>query len=361
MYGPTRFFDNNLITASNVTVDSVRGGTITGSIKSGSGSALMYTSGDYTGDNRRTYLCQIDSIAGGAEVGQATFKWRSSDTAVDTWEATGVTTSLTAITLEDGIDVLWVNGTGADFVVNDQFSFWVIPTYGIANTLDYFDRGKVYLSDASDVVINITIDLGSAQTITAVALGDHNLTDSATITVKGNTADSWGAPAYSQSVTLADIATLYLSESYRYWRFTVDDSGTPNPDDYIQVGILYLGDYLQLAQNSDWGSSQNLSGNTLEQTSPYGIAQMNALSWQDLYTLNYTLIDNDDVDDLRAMLKSLFDFETSIAKGLILHLFSDETDEIVVGWIVPELSRAYDFIDLNSFSLSIQESPLVSV
>lgn len=359
MYGPIRFLHNNLITVDNIVASAVRGGVISGSVKVGTGSALMYTSGTYTGTNRRSYLCQIDSISAGAEVGQATFKWRSSDTASGTWEATGVTTSATAVTLEDGIDVLWVSGTGADFAVNDQFSFWTIPSYGALNVVNFLDRGSVFLGPDATTSIDFTVNLGSAQQITVFGLGDHNLTGSATITLKANTSDSWGAPPYSQAVTLADIATLYLDETYQYWRGSISDA--TNPDTYIQVGLMHLGTYLEPDHQADWGSTQALNGNVNISQNPYGITHNEALSWQDSYVLNWNLLDNAGVTELRDMLKTLYPYTTGAVEGLFVHFFSDETDEIADVKIIPELSRSYDWIDLNSFTLTCEEVPLVNV
>ena len=41
---------------------------------------------------------------------------------------------------------------------------------------------------------NIIIDLGSAKQITAVILGNTNITSSGTVTIEGNTVDSWTSP-----------------------------------------------------------------------------------------------------------------------------------------------------------------------
>jgi len=93
------------------------------------------------------------------------------------------------------------------------------------------------------------VDLGSATSITAFGIFNHNFTSAATVTLQANATDSWGGPSYSQALTIAtdsDSVVLprlvfFLSESYRWWRITVADAA--NPDGYIQVGRFAGGAY----------------------------------------------------------------------------------------------------------------------
>jgi hypothetical protein len=74
--GKARFLYNNLITSESIiTISSLRSGVVTSALKSGTGSAILNPSGNYSGGVDLEYIVEIDSIAGGAEVGQATFKW----------------------------------------------------------------------------------------------------------------------------------------------------------------------------------------------------------------------------------------------------------------------------------------------
>ncbi|MCJ7561837.1 MAG: hypothetical protein MUO84_02360, partial [Thermoplasmata archaeon] len=77
-----------------------------------------------------------------------------------------------------------------------------------------------------------------------------------TVTLEGNATDSWGAPTYTSTfATIADPLVLYLSQTFRYFRITFADAA--NPDGVIQIGNLYLGNYLQLTQvNAEWGSAE---------------------------------------------------------------------------------------------------------
>ena len=117
--------------------------------------------------------------------------------------------------------------------------------YPIENITDY-QLAKTYRS--TDVSSEwIKIDAGSGNTITAtcIAILGHNLTSGATIHIQANATDSWTSPTIDYTVTYnSDIMTRYFtSASYRYWRFTFADSG--NSDGYIEIGRLFLGEYLQ--------------------------------------------------------------------------------------------------------------------
>ncbi len=98
----------------------------------------------------------------------------------------------------------------------------------------------------------IIFDLGSAQAIDTLAVLGHNLQGSATVIVEAHTSDSWGTPALSAiSLTYNTGAILrYLSapETYRYWRYTLDDP--TNTDGYVEAGILWLGTFLALNPSS---------------------------------------------------------------------------------------------------------------
>lgn len=91
----------------------------------------------------------------------------------------------------------------------------------------------------------IDIDLGSAKAVSSIGI-IGNLTASATITIKGNTTESWASPAISESVIAYDrnLIEYFTEASYRYWRLEIADSS--NPDGYIEIGRVFIGTYAQL-------------------------------------------------------------------------------------------------------------------
>ena len=95
----------------------------------------------------------------------------------------------------------------------------------------------------------VTADFGSALTVLAGIVINHNLGASGTITQQGHTVDSaagWAAPDVSD--VLAGDATIRIvfraSASKRYWRLLINDVST-NALGYSEVGIWFAGPYTQ--------------------------------------------------------------------------------------------------------------------
>ncbi len=89
--------------------------------KTGSGSAVLVLQGDYTRQEQRTFVVQIESTGA---VGEATFKW-SKDGGV-TWEAGGLLSGDREhpVDLWAGLAVYWEGGAGTDLVAGDYWTFW---------------------------------------------------------------------------------------------------------------------------------------------------------------------------------------------------------------------------------------------
>lgn len=99
-------------------------------------------------------------------------------------------------------------------------------------------------------------DLGSAQPVTGCAIFSHTLlnTDS-NIKIQGHTADSWGAPSFSQTLTWVSgtIFATFASQNFRYWRliFTKAAAGVTR-----DVGRLWIGTYYAPTDVPDWSGVQ---------------------------------------------------------------------------------------------------------
>jgi hypothetical protein len=154
--GRARFMYDNFITdESMISVTSPTTGIVTSALKDGTGSAVITTSGDYSGSQDLEYVIEIDSVAGGAEVGSATFKW--SDDGGSTWDATGVTTSATDITLNNGVNVKWTAGSGDDFVVGDKWYFKGINRFNAGKMVD-LNRDSRYRSSGTSTAIVVDLN-----------------------------------------------------------------------------------------------------------------------------------------------------------------------------------------------------------
>jgi hypothetical protein len=96
----------------------------------------------------------------------------------------------------------------------------------------------------------ITLDNTSGEDVNFIAIAGHNLSNSATILFQANDTDSWGAPSVSETLTwnVGHIIKMISKISYNYYRFSIDDS--TNPDGYIEIGRLWIGEYLQINPSS---------------------------------------------------------------------------------------------------------------
>ena len=153
MAGKARFIYENLVEDETmISVSSLRNGLVTSAKKEGTGSAVITTSGNFRGSTDLEYIVEIDSIVGGAEVGQATFKWSDGG---GTWDATGVTTPATATELNYGVMIAFTTGAGADFVVGDKWYFKGINLFNAGQMLDR-DRDHIYRSEDLDSNVIMT-------------------------------------------------------------------------------------------------------------------------------------------------------------------------------------------------------------
>lgn len=300
-----RFLYSNLITASSMlTVNSVAAGEVGDAQKQGDGSATMETGGTYSGSTHLVYVVEIDSVGGGAEVGQATFKW--SDDGGSTWDASGVTTDSVWVTLNNGVTVRWTSGTGDDFVLGDRWTFIADSPFGKGKLLD-LNRDQRYRTGGLASPEYITIDFGTATTVTAVVIHDHNITSGATITLKAHTSDSWGTPDKTQAVSHnAGIIVIYLTGTWskRYYRLEVTDAA--NPDGYIEIGELFMCTYVAPTRQPSAGHQWQYRIITEKQDLEYGGQATIAKNLGWIFNLKLHACESADYGIIETLLRSVY-------------------------------------------------------
>ena len=118
------------------------------------------------------------------------------------------------------------------------------PNFEVENIQD--TRLSRYFRTVLDAAQDIVIDAGGSTTASYFAILNHNLSSGATIKLQGNNTDAWGAPAFDEALTWnVDMIVFNFTEvSYNFWRLYIDDPA--NPDNYIKIGHLYLGTFLQM-------------------------------------------------------------------------------------------------------------------
>ncbi len=88
-------------------------------------------------------------------------------------------------------------------------------------------------------------DFGEAVTLGAVAIATHNFTSAASLAIKMNAADAWGAPAFSTTLTAWDdkdsnvlLKFFDAAQTYRY--LAIEPTDAANPDGYFEMGVPVL-------------------------------------------------------------------------------------------------------------------------
>jgi hypothetical protein len=356
--GAARALYTNMITAASMlTPTSERAGVVGIAVKRGTGSATAQAGGSYTGaTSPRQYVVEIDSVAGGTEVGQATFRWRPGD--ATTWSASGVATSSSPVTLESGITIFWTGGSGADFALADRWTITVDKPFGKAGLLDR-DRDTEWRSVDASALVRIVVDLGSAQAPDVIALLDHNLRSTATLAVKANASDAWGSPPLSETITWQDDHVLrYLQttpRSYRYWALELTDVG--NPDGYLRASELFLGGYLELSQNFDpgWRRGRRAAafGPAGDLRLPRGVSAMS-----EIIELDYRVLPAADRASLLALWAAIYDERRGTVQPFILNFDpADPADVSLYEWEEPEIMFRSPFLNRFEGTLRLVQRP----
>ncbi len=337
--GKARFLYDNVITdESMLSVSSLRLGLVTGALKEGTGSAVMATSGLFSGPSDAEYIVEIDSIAGGAEVGQATFRWSDGS---GVWIATGVVTSASPITLNHGISIAFTAGSGADFVAGDKWYFKAVNLFGAGKMLNV-DRDQRYRSAALESPNTITIDLSGIAdpTFDSIILFDHNLTDAGTIHFEADDAATFdsnaGSPQFSEPVTWASEKIVHYfsaSQTKNYARLKITDTG--NPDGYIEIGGLYLGTYLELSRNYSEGYGQDNEFLMVSNVNPYGVERDRFFNKRQTFTFDFNAMTAADVASIAALVTAICRRSTGEFKRFWFNSDSDVAAEL---WMVKLVS-----------------------
>ena len=261
---------------------------------------------------------QIDSVSAGAEVGSANFRWKRSD---GTWQASGLATSSSLTSLENGISVKWTSGTGDDFNLNDAWSFIARRNHGAEKLADRDPNS--YWKSTGIIDESITMDLGSAQQVTAFCLGEHNLSSTATITLMANSADSWASPAWSQGITrTAKHLGIFLDQTYRYWRIRLQDAA--NADGYLRAAEVYLGGYFEPVRNYATGGSRAVNYNRTDKQADGNYTGSSFSGRSESMSLVYGHVNAADL----AAFREMFDATNDLAnrKAIPLWFWPDSSD-----------------------------------
>ncbi len=153
---------------------------------------------------------------------------------------------------------------------------------------------------ASLATQDISIVLNTSLPVNIVALVNHNLSSSATITVDAGSTSA--VSDYSTAIPWRELTAflaLIPSQTYRFWRIRITDSS--NSNGYIQVGYLMIGQLTQLSQNfrTEWKNTTEWT--TQDGRSPYNVPFYERRAQQQHLLLNFNPLTDTEMTDLRTL------------------------------------------------------------
>jgi hypothetical protein len=204
-------------------------------------------------------------------------------------------------------------------------NFYIYQGAGACGVGDY-----IIIDDVKIVALAyLDIDLGSAQTPTAIALLDFNFSSDATIILKGNSSETWASPGYEKDdfVVSSDPIIEYDGDTYQYWRWVFED--IDQSDEFHSVGKLYLGTYSELTgnlKNIPWGSTKS---DTLQKTTnraQSGKANGHVYArFKAFETKYFPTRTSGDLTTLETIWEATFDVSTGQCPSILINYFYDES------------------------------------
>jgi hypothetical protein len=176
--------------------------------------------------------------------------------------------------------------------------------FPVSNIQNPFRSKRVRTADGT-TTLAIVFDLQTAEAIDSVVFlwpkeDGIQLSGSAVIKIQANATNTWTSPSVDQTLTISDdyvMASHYFTsdQSYRYWRAYISDPG--NGNDYVELGIVWLGKSMSLP-NAQNGFSYDLQDRSKVTTNDFGHSYVDEFPLQASLEFTYQFLDYADVQTL---------------------------------------------------------------
>jgi hypothetical protein len=333
-----------------VTPTSARPGLVGLPAPRAQGAATALSGGEHTGGQDQVFLVEIDSLAAGSEVGQASFRWRRA--ASPGWEASGRPTGTVFQDLADGVRIKWLSGAGADFALGDAWTILAMRSQGGAMLLDR-DRDTEWVS-LGCAHEHLTIDLGQPQAAPALALLDHNFTSAAEIWLLADDGPDWEHPAQARALTPTSPHLVCLTDwSARHWRLTIADPD--NPEGCLRASLLHLGGCFSPSRTFRAGYQRSLvAGRSTTVTDAGklgGSARGLAQSWQ----IGFRGLTDADLAGFEALFAACHEPASGLLNPLIFIPFLEKPWQCLYCLPATTLSPVQRHLDSHELALQLEE------
>lgn len=196
----------------------------------------------------------------------------------------------------------------------------------------------------------ITFDLGSAVALKCISILGHNLTTSATITLSGNSSDSWASPPFTTTITAVtrDIVHYFTESTYQYWQLAISDASLS----YIEIGRVFMGSYLQVTKPFINEYTEDYDENTVQNYSRGGQVYASKGVKIRQYQLTFPYFANAMVQSFKTMLD-----DVGAHTSLIADLDENNQDKLepLYGIFEPGWSFSHIFNNAMSLQIGIRE------
>ena len=151
---------------------------------------------------------------------------------------------------------------------------------------------------------NLQIDLTAAKLIECVAILNHNMSSTATITLNGGTTSNPDGTQYTTTIAWRQYdAFKLISQTDRYWKIIFADSNCPQS--FIQVGYLMMGDSVTLATNFAPGWNLIDEHTNLELETEFGVPHVAELFYRVHLQLPWKTLSTADATTMRTLQRAL--------------------------------------------------------
>ncbi len=333
-----------------VSVSSARPGLVGLPAPRAEGVATTLSGGEHAAGQDQVFLVEIDSVAPGTEVGQASFRWRRSDR--PGWEESGRPTSGLFQDLADGVRIKWLSGAGADFARGDAWTILAMRSQGGAMLLDR-DRDTEWVS-LGCAHEHLTIDLGQPQAAPALALLDHNFASAAEIWLLADDGPDWEHPAQARALTPTSPHLVCLTDwSARHWRLTIADPD--NPEGCLRASLLHLGGCFRPSRTFRAGYQRSLvAGRSTTVTDAGklgGSARGLAQSWQ----IGFRGLTDADLAGFEALFAACHEPASGLLNPLIFIPFLEKPWQCLYCLPATTLSPVQRHLDSHELALQLEE------
>jgi hypothetical protein len=213
-------------------------------------------------------------------------------------------------------------------------------------------------------VFNIVIDLGVNASVEFIGLvgplsSFFGISDAATITIEANNINDFVTPPFTTTATpeLTGVFKFIDDDNdFRYWKISIDDNTNP---DIMELGFLYFGDYIQLADRTvSKGFTAGVVDNTRQVESMNGTLYYDEK--QKYHRFNGLGLGYIPAEDRRLLEKMYFDngkstpMFVSLDPNLKISVEHGELTKLMVFDNAPSINHHFD--DVYSMGFSLRES-----